>query len=174
MLELAKEAEVKERALRAAESYQELARVFSSYVERKDITEQEEQTQLGREVSALVCTECPKYPRCWGEQKEECGQAFDAMAEEIGKTGRLAAGQLPEYILEHCILHKHLSEEWNRMAAEHRKKCAILEPSGIQLTIRRIFDTAVIISIPEPNGTVLDKKCPNIQRPVRKSTCTEL
>jgi len=144
MLGLKNGAEVRERALRAAESYQELARVFSAYVEQRESTEPEEQVQVGREVSVSVCAECPKYSMCWEERKEECRYAFDAMAEEIGKNGILEPECLPEYVLDHCILSKRLVEDWNRIASVKRlKKTAFRQMmEGKEALVHQLQETA--------------------------------
>lgn len=136
--------ELKERAVRAAESYQELARVFSSYLGEKEEDEKEERHKVFLAVKQQVCAECPKHGRCWEDRKEECQDAFFYIAELADRSGNLEHSVLPEYFQINCIATKHLVEDWNRIAyVERMKKSAFRQMmEGKDALVRQLMETA--------------------------------
>lgn len=134
---------LKERAVRAAESYEELARVFSSYVGESERTG-EERYKICHSVTEGLCTECPKHGHCWEDRKEECQDAFSYIAEMADRYGRLEHAVLPEYFLVNCIATKRLVEDWNRIAyVERMKKAAFRQMmEGKEALVRQLEETA--------------------------------
>ncbi len=134
---------LKERAVRAAESYQELARVFSSYAEgiKED---KEERYKVCAHVAEYVCAECPKHGHCWEDRKEECQDAFSYIAEISDRCGELEHAVLPEYFQVNCIATKRLVEDWNRSAyMERMKKSAYRQiMEGKEALVHQLQETA--------------------------------
>ena len=63
-------------AARAAESYQELARVFSSYITRREGMEYRESEQIAGYVMDKLCKACPKREQCLSDGGERRSEAF--------------------------------------------------------------------------------------------------
>ena len=138
------ETELKERAMRAARSYQELARVFSSYVEGDTENRDDERYNLCYTVKKKVCDGCIKLGHCWEDRKEECQDAFFYVADLADRYGMPEHAFLPEYFQIHCIATKRLLEEWNSIAyIERMKKTAFRQMmEGKDALVHQLKETA--------------------------------
>ena len=132
----------RERAEQAAESYRELARVFSSYLPGQNM--EEEKSKIRSEVVENLCVSCPKYGHCWEDRKEDCLDAFYYIGELAEKNGRLEHVHLPEFFRTDCISALHLLEEWNTAAQMERMKRAAYRQimEGKTALVRQLEDTA--------------------------------
>lgn len=134
--------EMRERAVRAAESYQELARVFSSYI--KESEEGGKKEKIRQQVKEVLCMECTRYGSCWEDKKEECLEAFQKITEITEHTGRLEYAGLPEYFRRECPACESLVGEWNRCAyVERMKKTAFRQMmEGKEALVHQLEETA--------------------------------
>lgn len=151
--------EMQERAVRAAESYQELARVFSSYIKETEAGEEKEKVR--QQVKEALCMECTRYGHCWEDKKEECLEAFRKVAEKTEQTGRLEYAGLPEYFRRECPACESLVGEWNRSAyVEWMKKTAFRQMmEGKEALVHQLEETAKCFrQISEEQGQGSGKK----------------
>ena len=143
----------KERAVQAAESYRELARVFSSYLPGQSIGE--EKNKIRYEIVEKLCVCCPKYGHCWEDRKEDCHDAFSYIGELAEKNGRLEHIHLPEFFRTDCISALRLLEEWNTAVQLERMKQAAYRQimEGKTALVRQLEDTAqCFLKISEQEG----------------------
>ena len=92
--------DLEEWAARAAESYQELARVFSSYITRREGMEYRESEQIAGYVMDKLCRTCPKREACLFDGGEQRSEAFWYALFSMEKEGSAEFKNLPEFFKE--------------------------------------------------------------------------
>ena len=105
---------MEKRAVRAAKSYRELARVFSFYITEKEITKETTEKKMIRHCSERCCQSCPGQKLCCVEQKEQWEKAFLELAQYSEKNGAVTLEELPRFFKETCFLPEEIESEWNR------------------------------------------------------------
>lgn len=144
--------EVEEWVERAAGSYKELARVFSSYVTKKEaFTRQEEQRILER-VSGQLCHSCMKRNYCWERNQETSYAAFTLALADLESGGRIEFSGLPVFFQNNCICPQELVEELNfGISMEHMRLAAFNQMmEGREAIVRQLEETAnYITSLPK-------------------------
>lgn len=144
--------EVEEWVERAAGSYKELARVFSSYVAKKEtFTRQEEQRILER-VSGQLCHSCMKRNYCWERNPETSYAAFTLALADLESGGRIEFSGLPAFFQNNCICPQELVEELNfGISMEHMRLAAFNQMmEGREAIVRQLEETAnYITSLPK-------------------------
>lgn len=136
---------------RAAGSYQELARIFSSYVTKKEALGIQDKSRILEHVSDRLCRGCIKQGYCWERNLDACYEAFcNCIAKAEGK-GEVCFEQLPEFLQNNCISPKELVEELNSgVTAEFRKLSVFNQMmEGKEALVRQLQETAnYLYSIP--------------------------
>ena len=133
--------EWKERAVRAAESYRELARVFSAYVTGN--RENQDKDRRWIHVTGKVCAECLKRDYCWKEGNA-CRVAFAELADVMDTDGRIEKENMPAYFKEECPFFRRIAEEWNIAAFAERLKQTTFQQmmEGKEALVRQLEETA--------------------------------
>ncbi len=133
--------EIESWALRAAESYQELARVFSCFV--REGKEQDNTAERIRDhVMDRLCRvcHCEEYCKGCAERQDAFGKAA-MLAEE---RGSLRPEELPEFFLENCFFVEKLTEEINlAMVMEQMKRSVFHQMmEGKEALVYQLEETA--------------------------------
>ncbi len=89
--------------MRAAESYQELARVFSSYVSGHEVQEKKEYERRTAGITEKLCAGCPKKEWCGEILKEERQAALTVSLKCMEVEGKIEPGWLPEFFQKECM-----------------------------------------------------------------------
>lgn len=147
--------EVQGRMGRAADSYRELARIFSSCASKKEALGVREQNRILEKISDKVCRSCVKRQDCWGKNRERCSAAFGSTILSAEKEGELGAEQLSEFFLGSCLHTECVAGELKEAVAEECRKLfwfnQMLE--GKEALVHQLQETANYLSaIPEEFG----------------------
>lgn len=98
---------------RAAESYQELARIFSSYVTGRTPRESNGTTRVAGQVTERLCRECTKCNWCREVLGEERELAFAEAVACFEEYGQLLPEQLPDFFIRECLQAERMTEVLN-------------------------------------------------------------
>ena len=96
-------------AARAAESYQELARVFSSYVTERKTEPQKECSRIQEYITDRLCAGCPGLEYC--RERMDRREAFEEAVWKATEQGSMEREELPEFFREECLLGERMTEE---------------------------------------------------------------
>lgn len=144
--------EVEDWMGRAAGSYQELARIFSSYVTRKDALGIQDKSRILEHVSERLCRGCIKQGYCWEHNLTACYEAFCVCIAGAEGKGEMSREQLPEFLRNNCISPEKLVEELNAVIAAEFMKLSVFNQmmEGKEALVRQLQETAnYLYSIPD-------------------------
>ncbi|MBO5352532.1 MAG: SpoIIE family protein phosphatase [Lachnospiraceae bacterium] len=96
---------------RAAESYQELARVFSSYVSGRETQEKKEYDRLAAGVTERLCRDCPKKEWCREVLEEERQTALNVLLKCMEVEGKTEPDWMPEFFVKECMCGEKVVDE---------------------------------------------------------------
>ena len=96
--------------MRAAESYQELARVFSSYVSGQGLQEKGEYGRMAEDIMEKMCTGCPKQGWCSEILREEREKAFHISLKCMEVEGKVEKNWLPDFFQKDCLRGERIVE----------------------------------------------------------------
>ena len=131
-------------AERAAESYQELARVFSSYITKRESMEYRESEQIASYVMDKLCKSCPKRGECLIDGGEQRSEAFWYALFSMEKEGRAEFKNLPEFFRKDCFYGEKIPEEMNLAMFMERMKRATFNQmmEGKEALVQQLEETA--------------------------------
>lgn len=89
--------------MKAAESYQELARVFSSYVSGHEVQEKKEYERLTAGITEKLCSGCPKREWCSEILNEERQRALTVAFKCMEVEGKMEPAWLPDFFQKECM-----------------------------------------------------------------------
>ena len=136
--------DLEEWAARAAESYQELARVFSSYITRREGMEYRESEQIAGYVMDKLCRNCPKREECLLDGGEQRSEAFWYALFSMEKEGSAKLEYLPEFFRKDCFYGEKVPEEMNLAMFMERMKRATFNQmmEGKEALVQQLEETA--------------------------------
>lgn len=104
--------EIGQWTAKAADSYQELARLFGSYVMGKGSGIQEG-GRMAKRLEERLCTSCPKKEWCTTVFEKEQKSAFFQAVQQVEEMGKMTMEWVPEYFLQECMRLEELEETIN-------------------------------------------------------------
>ena len=136
--------DLEEWAARAAESYQELARVFSSYITRREGMEYRESEQIAGYVMEKLCKTCPKRALCLSDGGEQRSEAFWYALFSMEKEGSAKLENFPEFFRKDCSYGEKIPEEMNLAMFMERMKRATFNQmmEGKEALVQQLEETA--------------------------------
>ncbi len=140
-----RKAEFKERTQRASQSYQELARMFSSFVTEVNVPQRQETEGFSEQVQRMLCLDCPKAMVCCGEAlRGEYAAAFEALRETGEHQGKVEYEDLDEFFKEECLFGRQINQEWNRAVLTERTKQRSFQQmmEGKEALVHQLEETA--------------------------------
>ena len=139
--------EVKEWTDRAAASYQELARIFSAYVTKKEAFTLQDKQRIFEHVSEQLCRGCMKRSYCWERNSDVSCEAFRKVMTDL-RDSRIDLEGLPEFFRNNCICPQELLEELNfGISVEHMRLAAFNQMmEGREALVQQLKETANYIT----------------------------
>ena len=131
-------------AARAAESYHELARVFSSYITKREGMEYRESEQIAGYVMEKLCKSCPKREVCLSDGGEQRSESFWYALFSMEQEGSAQLKKLPEFFRKDCFHGERVPEEMNLAMFMERMKRATFNQmmEGKEALVQQLEETA--------------------------------
>lgn len=128
---------------KAADSYQELARVFGSYVMGKKQNGQEAR-RLAERLEEQLCVACPRREWCGTVFCEERQGAFLQAVHCMEEKGELKEEDIPDYFWQECLRLEELEESFRMtMYMERAKQSAYNQMmEGKEALVYQLEETA--------------------------------
>lgn len=115
--------EVEAWSRKAAGSYQELARMFSAYVKKKDAMEQRDRQRIFERVTGRLCRNCEVKSLCWEKNTQQSREAFEEMLEKA-QNGELTPEAAPKQLADLCVCREALVEGINLAVSTEQMRLA--------------------------------------------------
>lgn len=134
--------ELESWAARAAESYQELARVFSSYVTEWKTQPRQEWNRLQEYITDRLCGNCPGLEYC--QEREDRKRALEDAMWMASDRGSMTKEELPVFFREECLQGERMAEEINlAMFVDQMKRSAFNQMmEGKEALVHQLEETA--------------------------------